>query len=166
VNKTTKGCLWAAAGGIVFVVVVGVVVAGGMGWLVYQNSALERTSPAPEAANAALERTRTRFAGQPPLVTIDGKGTPHAGVRDGHGHEPVSLHLMAWTPREHDLTHVKVPFWLLRLGGAKARLFVGEDALRDLQGMQISVADIERAGPGLLLDHAESDGRQVLVWTE
>ena len=166
VNKKQRGCLWAAAGGLVLVVVVGAAVVGGLAWLVYQNSAIDRTSPTPEAADLAFERTRARFAGQAALVTIDPGGAPHVGARDGHGRVAESLHVMSWSPDEKDLTHVKLPFWLLRLGGAKARLFTGDDALRDLRGARLSIEDIERAGPGLLLDHTENDGRRVLVWTE
>ena len=36
----------------------------------------------------------------------------------------------------------------------------------DSDKMHISLEDIERRGPGLLLDQTERRGSQVLVWTE
>jgi hypothetical protein len=74
---------------------------------------------------------------------------------------------MSWKPESEELAQVQLPFWLVRLGGAKGKISInGEDALHDLERLNVTLEDIEQAGPGLLLDHQQRDGTQVLVWTE
>jgi hypothetical protein len=172
-EKRTRGCLWAGLGVAVLLVIVGIALAGGAAWLVYQNSSIEQTRPTTEEAEARFEQARARFAGQTPLVTLGTDGVPRAVRRgppaDGSAVGPVatleSFHVMAWKPESNELTQVRLPFWLLRLGGVKGRLSMGE-AMQDLDRLGISVEDVERAGPGLLLDHVERSGQRVLVWTE
>lgn len=172
-DKKTRGCLWAGLGVAVLLVIVGVALVGGAAWLVYQGSSIEQSRPSAEQAKARFERARDRFGGQTPLVTIGSDGVPRAvrRARPGDGsaagavETPESFHVMAWKPESNELTHVQLPFWLLRLGGAKGRLTMGGE-MQELDRLGISVDDIERAGPGLLLDHVEQSGQRVLIWTE
>lgn len=165
-DKNKKGCLWIALGVIVLLVVVGASVAGGVAWLVYQSSSLVKTQATKASAAALFDRTRARFAGQRPLVTIDDEGRSRIEPRDGHGKVPDYVSVVAWDPDDRQLARVRLPFWLMRLAGAKAQFVAGDDAMRDLTDAKLTVGDIERAGPGLVLDHQDADGRRVLVWTE
>ena len=75
--------------------------------------------------------------------------------------------MLAWNPERGELTRVSLPFWLVRLGGQKARFRVGDEkTLEELAELNVTTADIERAGPGPLLDHTEDNGKVTLIWTE
>lgn len=165
-DKKKRGCLWAALGALVLAILVAAAVVGGMAWLVYQSSSISQERATPEAAAATFERTRARLASQVPLLSIDDQGRPEVRSRDGHGRGIESLNVLSYDPREQRVFEVRLPFWLVRLGGAKAQIATDNDAFRDLRGTRLSVGDIERAGPGLLLDREEDDGRHVLIWTE
>jgi hypothetical protein len=168
VDKKKRGCLWAALGGAVLVVIVGVAVVGGVAWLVYQDSAVEESASTPEQASASFEGVRSRFTGQAPLVRIDAGGEPHVTPRAGASREGDgldSLQVLVWEPRQGKVTRLQVPFWLVRLGGAASHMRINGKE-HDLQQLHLTVEDVERAGPGLLLDHADDDGSHVLIWTE
>ena len=36
----------------------------------------------------------------------------------------------------------------------------------DLEDLRLSVEDLERFGPTLIVDHASADGNRVLVWSQ
>jgi hypothetical protein len=60
---------------------------------------------------------------------------------------------------------LKIPFWLLRLksGGSHVN-FNGRRM--DLEDLKLSVEDLERFGPTLIVDHSGNDGKRVLVWSQ
>ena len=73
-----------------------------------------------------------------------------------------SLHIAAWDSEDAGLFRMTLPFWLLRLKSGAITL--GEDihALR----LDLTVEQLERFGPALLVDHEAPNGDRVLVWTE
>jgi hypothetical protein len=167
-DSRKRGCLWAGIGIGVVVIMVGVALAAGTAWLIYQNTAIEHAPSTGEQAKARFDETRQRFDGQAPLVLIGDNGEARVVPRTAAGGTPVtpeSFHVMVWKPSDGELTHVRLPFWLVRIGGAKGKLRVnGTDTLEDLA--HVSIDDIERAGAGLVLDHRDRGGSQVLIWTE
>jgi hypothetical protein len=164
--KSKRGCLWAVLGAGVLVLIVGAALFGGAAWLVYQSSSVKSSTATPDRAAEALDAVRARFAGQDPLITID--DDEHARVvrrKRASGAALTSLHVLAFDPREHQLKRITLPFWVLRLSPGNGELKIGDDTLR-LRGERVTIRDVEDAGPGLLVDHADRLGRLVLVWTE
>jgi len=78
------------------------------------------------------------------------------------GRRPDALWVLVWADDEEKIVRVSVPFWLLRLSPTGVDINVNHV---DLGKLRLSVADLERAGPGLLLVQDDGDSR-VLVWTE
>jgi hypothetical protein len=173
-DKNKRGCLWAGCGIAIVVVMVGVAVVGGAAWMVYQGSSIRVEHPEARQARDAFDDVRRRFGGQTPLVTMGLDGSAHVVPREDFGREPggstraiTSFHVMAWKPQDKELAHVELPFWLVRLGGAKGKFSVnGTDTLQDLAKLKVTFEDIEKAGPGLVFDQQQRDGAQVLIWTE
>jgi hypothetical protein len=58
-----------------------------------------------------------------------------------------------------------IPFWLLRLKMRGTRFDFGGNNV-DLAKLRITVEDLERYGPTLILDHKEPDGSRVLIWSQ
>ena len=165
--KTRRGCLWAALGVVVLLLIVGVALVGGTAWLVYQSSSMRSEQTTPERASDELQLVRDRFAGQTPLIVIDERERASIVRRTRRSDaSPTSLHMVAYDPGDNHLKRLTLPFWLLRLSGSGGEIKIGDDVLERARGPHLSVKDVEDAGPGLLIDHTDRHGRRVLVWTE
>ena len=87
--------------------------------------------------------------------------------RTGKEAEIHAARVLAFDPRAGKLVRASVPFWLLRMAPSRNLSFHSGGFDFDSDGMRLTVDDIERAGPGLLLDGRDRrDGTLVLVWTE
>lgn len=78
------------------------------------------------------------------------------------------LNVLAWDPHERKMVRVSVPLWLLRSADHHADWEFGGDE-RDRQRWRrrmdrLRWEDIERSGPGILMEVTEDEGDRVLVW--
>jgi hypothetical protein len=91
-------------------------------------------------------------------------------VRDGARRGRAShLNLLAWDPSDREMVRVSVPLWLLH--GVEHEVDwddidgEGHDAGQWRRHVgKLRWEDIERAGPGILLEVTEDQGDRVLVW--
>jgi hypothetical protein len=85
----------------------------------------------------------------------------------GRAHE---VNVLVWEPDERQIVRVSVPMWIARRA---ARHIDRDDS--DTQGdsahdsvqnalRRVRLEDIDKAGLGVLVEVAEPDGEQVLVW--
>ena len=157
---------------IASVIIVGVLAAaaiGGTAFFIYRHVNTQVTSN--ERADVQFAEARARFAGQRPLLELR------------HGDEPVlhreaipaempeakleTLRVLAYDNREEKLVRVSIPFWLLRLAPTRHVSFLSDTGIDfDSERVRLTLDDLERRGPGLILDQADRRGSQVLVWTE
>jgi hypothetical protein len=119
-----------------------------------------------------IARTRDRFAGQTPMIERShGEGDDFDRFvvhRPDPGAEPKpveALRVLAYNPRDERMVRVRIPFWILRLAPrSRFNLLEGTDV--DLGRTRLTLDDLERHGPGLILDAKDRRGSQVLVWLE
>jgi hypothetical protein len=146
----------------------GIALVGGAAVLFFRHIRTETISS--DAADSRISEVRARFSGQQPLLRIAGDGSPEiAGRSDRHdSHAPlVSLRVLAYDPDRGRLADIRVPFWLLRLAPDGRVSFTGDNGVRfRADRLHVNLAALEAVGPGLVLDHAESSGTRLLVWTE
>lgn len=116
-------------------------------------------------AGDAFDEVRARFAGQEPLVTIDGGRLTvvelERRMASYTGPTPQTLRVLVWSEDEGKLVRLAIPFWLLRLSRDQPMNL-------DIDGMErirVTPAELDRAGPALVLDHRDRDAR-ILMWTE
>lgn len=82
--------------------------------------------------------------------------------REGRASE---LNLLAWDPDERKLVRVSVPLWLVRSADRHVDVELDPEYERWRRKMgKLRWEDIERAGPGILLEVLEDEGDRVLVW--
>jgi hypothetical protein len=172
-QNRTKGCLWLALGVVSFVVIVGVAVIGGLGYIVYQQFSVKSASVEPADASHQLDDLRGRFAGQAPRLRITHRpdGRPDVqidGARPSSSTRLTELHVAAFDPSEKKLVRVTVPFWILRFAPEGKMKVIGADVLNDVQTPSgtLTAKDIEAFGPGLLVDDSRPDGTRLIIWTE
>jgi hypothetical protein len=62
---------------------------------------------------------------------------------------------------------VQIPFWLLRMLPSKNLSLLNDEGIDiDTDRVRLTLDDLERRGPGLVLDTKDRRGSLVLVWTE
>ena len=121
------------------------------------------------SADDEFNKVRARFAGQQPLIQmIDGR--PQY-VADRATDAPAStaplktMHVMAWDDNEGRLVRFSLPFWLLRMKSGPIRLGAYSPGWDD-RGVTFRIEDLEKHGPGLLLDVNEPTEGRVLIWAD
>ena len=62
-------------------------------------------------------------------------------------------------------SRARVAIWFLKLKGPAAQLVLRDTGL-DLAALRLTAADLERAGPAIVLDRRSGSGDRLLVWTE
>ena len=156
---------------IALVIVVAMLAITAVGGTAYFISRHVRTQFTPEP-NAAEQfaQTRARFAGQQPLIEIR-RGDEHVLHRELAATSSTvklsSLRVLAYDTRAQKLVNISIPFWLLRLAPSNKFSVLGDNGIDfDSDRVRLTLDDIERRGPGLILDQADRRGSQVIVWAE
>jgi hypothetical protein len=123
----------------------------------------------PASASREFEAIRARFIDQKPLIELNEEGRLLRANPDRASAptatRPEQLNVLAFDPDDNRIVKVTVPFWLLRLkmGGTTIDFNGGR---MDLEDLKLTVEDLERFGPTLIVDHKSSRGERVLVWSQ
>jgi len=158
-------------GSVVVVCLLAAVVVGGTAFFIYRHIDAKPTTE--KTASEEFAAARARFEGQKPLIEIRREGGEPILHRDllGSGKMPErplqSLRVLAYEDDNGRLVRVNIPFWLLRLFPSKNLSFLNDEGIDiDTRRIRLTLDDVERRGPGLLLDQRDRRGSQVIVWTE
>jgi len=162
--------IWVVVGvGILAVLVFIGLVAAGVFFVVSQV----RTEPASAAsAEQTFAVARARFAGQEPVIEIqDHQGLIRTRITreppdDPVGPAPEAMHVMAYDPDEGRIVRVSLPFWLLRLGNRGSLRFSSSNTHLSFENLHLTVDDLARYGPTLIVDQKMPRGERVLIWTQ
>lgn len=155
---------------VIFVVIVGAGALVTFGYIVYRQmdvQTVESASPEDEFAKA-----RARFEGQVPFIELPPDLEQSALVvhREQMAKDPTpltGLRVLAWGPKDKKLVRLKLPMWLLRLSGRQGVQLSNEDTPIGVDmNLNVTADEIERHGPGLILDFTTKTGERVLVWAE
>ena len=151
------------------VVVVGVGLVAIAGFVIYQQFAFQTTTTSASSAEDEFAQVAAQFAGQKPLLEIrDGEPVLNKlRVRSDGKAQPIeALHIIVWQPDERKLVKLNIPFWLLRMTKGRPIRLSGQqgDSEDDPVRLNITAEDLERYGPGLVMDHKKAGGDHVLVW--
>lgn len=154
---------------VIIVGMLAITVVGGTAFFFYRHINTQFTPQ--ENAEQEFAQARARFAGQQPLIELT------------RGEEPVlhrelvgaansrarleTLRILAYDPRAGKLVRVSVPFWLIRMAPSKNFSFFSSNGIDfDSDRIHLSPEDLDRMGPGLILDQKDRRGSRVIVWTE
>jgi hypothetical protein len=149
-------------GGAVLAALAFVALAGTGAYFVLRS--LDTSTSTEGDAMRELDALRGRFGARPPLVEIDDVRSGEIRINRAIGADakPVTtLHVLAWKTESHELVRMAVPIWLARFSAVNvlSQLGVGPANLR------LTVQDIERYGPGIVIDFKRREDRAV-IWTE
>jgi hypothetical protein len=162
--------LWVIFGVVICVAICGVALVAATAYMVSKHVKTElvgRTS-----AEAQFLQQRERFAGQQPLIELKGDPedhdvTVHRPGPDAHRAELQTLRVMVYDAHDGRIVHVDLPFWLLRLmPSARMSEVSGAGSGFSFESGHITVDDLERHGPGLIMDARDKRNAEILIWTE
>jgi hypothetical protein len=160
-----KTWIWIVVG-IVALGILGIVAMAAAGlWFVRSHVNVQTTTVA--AAASDFDTVLARFSGQKPLIELDDRGDfVRANTDRAAGTvRPQTLNMMAFDADDEKVVRMELPFWLLRLKSGGARFSMGGGNV-DLAQLHLTVEDLERFGPTLILDHKSRKGERVLVWSQ
>jgi len=126
---------------------------------------LETRSATEVEAKKDMEVIRTRFAGRPPMLEIvDIKAGDIRIQRVSHpqGLRAQTLHVMTWTGAEEQVMRSDLPLWLMRFSSVNVLSHLGVAPER----YRLTVEDVARFGPGIIVDYRDPGNQQILVWVE
>jgi hypothetical protein len=148
--------------------IIAVLAIGGTVYYFFQHVGIDTVSA--ESAEKEFETARRPFARQQPLLLLDGhdvKINPaEKARRNESGDQIENLHILAFDPDEDKLVRLSIPWWLVRMKGTgRVRLNSGT-SMFDSDRVSLDIEDLERHGPGLILDAADRNGQRVLIWAQ
>lgn len=162
-----KTWVWVVVG--IFVVGILFVIASAAVGFYFFSQHIDTRKVTASTATEEFDRVRARFTGTRPLIELDERGdllrtnTDRAVPDRPQALE--ALHILAFDPDDGGLVQLRIPFWLLRMQPNNARIDLGGQHM-DLEDLKLTVEDLERFGPALVLDQKSRGGDRVLVWTQ
>lgn len=162
--KKKRTWLWILLGVFAFFVITGVSMA--LFTAYYIGSHLEIVETQPTDAVKAFEEARAKFPGQQPLLEfVDGRARKATTATGSSSVKLTTLHIIAFDDDEGHLVRVDVPFWLLRLKSGPISFSSYASEIDDSR-FKLTVDELDRRGPGLVLDLSEPSEGRVLIWAE
>lgn len=118
-------------------------------------------------AEVAFDAVRQRYGGRAPLLEMHGTTPPRSNPppADAPRTSLSTLHVQAWDAGDAKLARIEIPVWLLRLKEGPIRFGAYASGLDDLN-ISLTVDDMERYGPGILLDMSREGRDRVLLWVD
>jgi hypothetical protein len=160
-----RAWVWIVVAIVVFGILGVIAMAAAGLWFVKSHVNIQSATTA--TASADFQTIRARFVNQKPLIELDERGNfLHANTDRPAGTErPQTLTILAFDSDDEKVVRLEVPFWLLRLKGGGSRFDIGGGNV-DLAKLRLTVEDLERFGPTLILDQKDTDGSRVLIWSQ
>lgn len=127
------------------------------------------TSDATEtSATEQFDAVRAKYPGQQPLIRlVDGQPQFDA---DRAGQAPTStplttLHVLAFDRDKGKVVTFSLPMWLLRMKSGPIRISAYQQGWDD-RGVSFNIEDIEKHGPGIIVDATERRQGRALLWVD
>jgi hypothetical protein len=168
-QKTPKTWVSVVIASVIIIGMLAAAAIGGTAFFIYRHVNTQFTPN--DKADEQFAAERARFAGQQPLIEIrrDDDAVLHREVIPAEmpAEKLETLRVLAYDTHAEKLVRVSIPFWLLRIAPTRHVSFLSDTGIDfDSDRIRLTLDDLERRGPGLILDQADRRGAQVLVWTE
>jgi hypothetical protein len=150
-------------GVVVALVAIVAALAGTGAYFVLRN--LEKTTTSEAAAHNEMDAVRARYAPRPPLVEIVDPRIADVRINREPGPAPApvrTVHIVNWKSETSELVRTEVPLWLMRFSSVNLLSKAGIAPAR----FRLTVDDIERYGPGIVIDYRSPGAFRILVWVD
>lgn len=149
------------------------VAVGGVG-LWFFVSHRDSVAASARLADVEFSQLRARFSNQPPLLDMSRREASEAPV-DAPALAPLrSFHTVVFDTRDGErIVRITVPYWFARRFAGRdgefswlGQLTFLDDTEFDPEAIRLSLAQLERRGPGLVADYQHPGGGQFISWVE
>jgi hypothetical protein len=153
---------------VIFVVIVGIGLIGAFAYLVSRQVGVQQLSSS--SGQAEFDRLREPFAGQQAFIELPAEASDadpivHRELAVHPTGRVNTVHLRVWSPRDRKLVRVDFPMWVLRLMGNHPINLHSEGHGRGVS-LHVTPEELDRRGPGLIMDYTSRGGEKILVWSE
>ncbi len=153
----------ATLGGVALIVVALVALAATGAFFVLRH--MEKRAGSESEAVKAIDTVEARFGLRPPLIEI--LDPQEADIRINRpvkaSASPVdTIHVISWKSETAELSRADIPLWLMRFSTVNiaSQLGIAPEKFR------LTVSDVERYGPGIVVDYGSQGASRVLVWVD
>jgi hypothetical protein len=132
-----------------------------------QNMQVESSTD--QGAQTEFESIRQKFGGREPLLEMHDGAPRYTKAREANpltaGAALSTFNVLVWDPDEERLARIALPFWVLRMKSDPIQFGAYASGF-DEGGISLRPEDIEKYGPGIILDTGTSSGERVLLWAQ
>jgi hypothetical protein len=154
----------ATIGGAALVAVCILALGGTAGYYVFRS--FEKTHASEAAAILEMDGIKARFGVRPPLVEIINPRSMDVRVNrlasSDDGARVQTVHVVNWKAEDGEVVRMEVPLWLMRFSSLNifSQMGLAPEKIR------LTVQDIERYGPGVVVDYNRPGATHLLVWVD
>jgi hypothetical protein len=152
-----------AIGGVALVAIALAALAGTGAYFVLRH--MDKRPGGESEAVQVISGVKTRFGSRPPLVEI--ADARRADIRIYRPTEPNpapvdTIHIVNWKSETGELVRADVPLWLMRFSSLNILSQLGLAPTK----FRLTVGDVERYGPGIVVDYGSPGAFRLLVWVD
>ena len=139
------------------------VLAGAGAYYVFRH--LDRRTTTEADTRGDFDAVRTKFAGRAPLVEIRNLASGDLTINrvvHPQGRRATTVHVMTWNAEESQFLRTDVPIWLTKFSSINVLSHLGIAP----QKFRLTAEDLERFGPGIVVDYKQPGKNPVLIWLE
>ena len=134
----------------------------------YLRQSMTVTDASEADAQTEFDKVHAHFPGQQPLIQLVDGRPQYVTERASQASTQTTLttlHVLAYDRDKGQAVSFSLPFWLLRMKSGPIRISAYHQGWDD-RGVSFRIEDIEKHGPGIILDATERREGRVLVWAE
>ena len=150
-------------GGVALVVLALAALGGTAAYYVMRN--LEERPAGEAEAVKLIEGVKARFGPRPPLIEVADPRRADVRVNraaDASATRVDTIHVLNWKSETSELSRVEMPLWLMRFSSINLASNLNIIPAK----LSLTVADVERYGPGIIVDYGSPGTSRVLVWVD
>jgi hypothetical protein len=113
----------------------------------------------------AIDAVKARFGSRPPLIEITDPRRADVRINrsaDRSATRVATIHVINWKSETGELTSTELPLWLMRFSSVNILSQLGVAPAR----FRLTVEDVERDGPGVIVDYGARGASHTLVWVD
>lgn len=133
------------------------------GYFVFRS--MEKSTATEAAAIREIDSIKARFGARPPLVEIINPRSMDVRINRLAGSDgaPVqTIHVVSWKAEDGEVMRMEVPLWLMRFSSVNLLSQIGLAP----EKLRLTVQDIERYGPGVVVDYNQPGASRMLMWVD
>jgi hypothetical protein len=149
--------------GVALIMAVGLTLAGVGAYYILGH--LERRNAGEPETRQMMDAVRAKFGTRPPLVEVVDPRRADIRInrlRDKEGRPVATIHIVSWSAENGELVRTEAPLWLMRFSSVNLLSKLGIAPAK----FRLSVEDIERYGPGIVIDYESAGSVRVLAWVD